>query len=168
LFFLVCKMFSPLDFRNDVLDDMNLCYLLFVGTGTSEGVPRVSCLTKEVNDCPICLSSIEPLSRNRRRNTSILIRVPNEKLGRHFNILIDCGKFFYHSAMEWFPKFKIRHLDAIILTHFHSDSILGLDDLRDWTGHINDGIPMPIYCTMIDYEVISRAFPYLANIEKAT
>jgi len=147
---------------------MNQCYVLFVGTGTSEGVPRVSCLTKEPSDCPICLSSIEPGSRNRRRNTSILIRIPSEKLGRHFNILIDCGKFFYHSAIEWFPKYKIRNIDAIILTHYHSDSANGLDDLRDWTANVNDGNAIPIYCSSVDYEVLSRAFPYLTNTDKAT
>uniref|UniRef100_A0A453KPN9 Metallo-beta-lactamase domain-containing protein n=1 Tax=Aegilops tauschii subsp. strangulata TaxID=200361 RepID=A0A453KPN9_AEGTS len=77
--------------------------LIFLGTGTSEGVPRVSCLTDPSKTCPVCIKAVEPGNRNRRRNTSILLR--HVTPSRTSNILIDAGKFFYHSALEWFPAF---------------------------------------------------------------
>jgi len=76
--------------------------------------------------------------------------------------------FFYHSAIEWFPKYKVRYIDAIIITHYHFDSIGGLDDIRDWTGHLMNGLPLPVYCTSTDYEDISSKFPYLTDTSKAT
>lgn len=34
----------------------NASEIIFVGTGTSEGIPRVSCLTDPVKKCPVCFS----------------------------------------------------------------------------------------------------------------
>ncbi|KAK4837331.1 hypothetical protein QYF36_004627 [Acer negundo] len=34
--------------------------IIFVGTGTSEGIPRVSCLTNPSKKCPVCTKSAEP------------------------------------------------------------------------------------------------------------
>lgn len=50
---------------------------IFGGTGTSEGIPRLSCLIKSKlnNDiCKVCTNSMEIGSKNRRRNTSGFIR----------------------------------------------------------------------------------------------
>lgn len=77
--------------------------IIFIGTGTSEGIPRVSCLTDPVKKCLVCSKAAEPGNINRRRNTSLLIRYGRPS-GR-CNILIDAGKFFYHSALQWFPEF---------------------------------------------------------------
>lgn len=77
--------------------------IVFMGTGTSEGIPRVSCLTNPSKKCPVCTKAVEPGNKNRRLNTSILIRYPGPS-GRR-NILIDAGKFFYHSAIRWFPAY---------------------------------------------------------------
>ncbi|MCD7446786.1 hypothetical protein HAX54_016879 [Datura stramonium] len=54
----------------------------------------------------VCSKATEPGSRNRRLNTSILIR--HTRLSGNCNILIDVGKFFYHSALRWFPTYGIR------------------------------------------------------------
>lgn len=32
--------------------------ILFLGTGTSEGIPRVSCLTNPINTCPVSLQDL--------------------------------------------------------------------------------------------------------------
>ncbi|GMH14230.1 hypothetical protein Nepgr_016071 [Nepenthes gracilis] len=133
--------------------------IIFLGTGTSEGIPRVSCLTDPIKTCPVCAKAIEPGNKNRRRNTSILICYPGSS-GRR-NVLIDAGKFFYHSALKWFPTYGIRALDAVIITHSHADAIGGLDDLRDWTNNVQPYIP--IYVAMRDFEVMKKTHYYLVD-----
>ncbi|AET01591.1 putative phosphoribosyl 1,2-cyclic phosphate phosphodiesterase [Medicago truncatula] len=133
--------------------------VIFIGTGTSEGIPRVSCLTNPSTKCPVCTKAAKPGDKNRRLNTSILVRHSNGT-GTH-NILIDAGKFFYHSALQWFPKFGIRTLDAVIITHSHADAIGGLDDLRDWTNNVQPSIP--IYVAKRDFEVMKKTHYYLVD-----
>lgn len=36
-------------------------------------------------------------------------------------IVIDVGKDFRGAALEWFPKYGLRKIDAILLTHDHAD-----------------------------------------------
>ncbi|XP_010542424.1 PREDICTED: uncharacterized protein LOC104815641 isoform X1 [Tarenaya hassleriana] len=79
--------------------------IIFMGTGTSEGIPRLSCLTNPLKTCPVCTKATEPGNKNRRLNTSILVRYVRPS--GTSNILIDCGKFFYHSALRWFPLFGL-------------------------------------------------------------
>ncbi|KAH9713351.1 Lactamase B domain-containing protein [Citrus sinensis] len=119
--------------------------IVFMGTGTSEGIPRVSCLTNPSKKCPVCTKAVEPGNKNRRLNTSILIRYPGPS-GRR-NILIDAG--------------KIRTIDAVIITHSHADAIGGLDDLRDWTNNVQRHIP--IYVAMRDFEVMKKTHYYLVD-----
>jgi len=139
--------------------------LIFLGTGTSEGVPRVSCLTRDPVTCENCASAVVPGSRNRRRNTSLLLRYAHPD-GRTRNIVIDTGKFFWHSAIEWFPKFKVPTIDAVVLTHAHVDASGGLDDLRDWTNNVQRSIP--IFVRRLDMDALSKIFFYLVDTSKAT
>ncbi|KAM4110927.1 hypothetical protein ACJW30_05G029200 [Castanea mollissima] len=133
--------------------------IIFMGTGTSEGIPRVSCLTNPLKTCPVCSKAVEPGNKNRRLNTGILIRYPGAS-GIN-NILIDAGKFFYHSALQWFPAFGIRTIDAVIITHSHADAIGGLDDLRDWTNNVQPSIP--IYVAQRDFEVMKKTHYYILD-----
>ncbi|CAL5439507.1 unnamed protein product [Camellia sinensis] len=163
--------------------------IIFLGTGTSEGIPRVSCLTNPEKKCPVCSKAVEPGSKNKRLNTSILISHPRPS-GR-CNILIDAGKFFYHSALRWFPSYGgskirlevsgtptpedllllnameklsrswIRTIDAVIITHSHADAIGGLDDLRDWTNNVQ--LHIPIYVAPRDFEVMKKTHYYLVD-----
>ncbi|XP_047328524.1 putative hydrolase C777.06c [Impatiens glandulifera] len=130
--------------------------IIFLGTGTSEGIPRVSCLTNPEKTCSVCSKAVEPNNKNRRLNTSILIRSQGG-----FNILIDAGKFFYHSALRWFPTFGLRTIDAVIITHSHADAIGGLDDLRDWTNNVQPYIP--IYVAERDFEVMKKTHYYIVD-----
>ncbi|XP_004297566.1 PREDICTED: putative hydrolase C777.06c-like [Fragaria vesca subsp. vesca] len=119
--------------------------VIFIGTGTSEGIPRVSCLTNPLKKCEVCLKAVEPGNRNRRLNTSIVVRHPTSSGSS--NILIDAG--------------KIRTLDAVIITHSHADAIGGLDDLRDWTNNVQPSIP--IYVPERDFEVMKKTHYYLVD-----
>ena len=139
--------------------------IIFLGTGTSEGVPRVSCLTNPASQCKVCPDAIKKGSPNRRRNTSILI--PRQLAdGRTNNIIIDAGKFFYEAAIQWFPKFKVECIDALVITHAHADAIGGLDDLRDWTNNTQESLP--IYLREADYKQVESLFYYLVDRTKKT
>ncbi|XP_011000811.1 PREDICTED: putative hydrolase C777.06c [Populus euphratica] len=138
--------------------------IIFMGTGTSEGIPRLSCLTNPSNKCPVCSKAVEPGNKNRRLNTGLLICYHGPS-GRH-NILIDVGKFFYHSALRWFPAFGLRTIDAVIITHSHADAIGGLDDLRDWTNNVQPYIP--IYVAERDFEVMKKTHYYLVDTSVVT
>eukprot|EP00162_Nutomonas_longa_P007250 comp17623_c0_seq1/m.30104 comp17623_c0_seq1/g.30104 ORF comp17623_c0_seq1/g.30104 comp17623_c0_seq1/m.30104 type:complete len:323 (+) comp17623_c0_seq1:3-971(+) len=147
--------------------------LCVLGSGTSEGVPRVSCLTapsgSSASNCPACTNAVaSQRSKNRRRNTSVVIQVDG------LNILIDCGKQFWEGAIEWFVELGIRRIDAVILTHDHADACLGLDNLRDFTSNVETlsgnkpGYDIQIYLRQNEYDWIERAFPYLVNKSNAT
>lgn len=155
--------------------------VIFIGTGTSEGIPRVTCLTADPPTCPVCIDAMRPGSKNRRRNTSIVVRTQHDG-EPPLNLLVDAGKFFYHAAIEWFPIHNIRTIDAVILTHAHADCTGGFDDLRDWTNMMrfetNDprakammelsGGSIPVYLRAEDLEVVAKTSYYLVDRSKMT
>ena len=106
-------------------------------------------------------------NKNRRRNTSILLKYKSTN-GDLKTVLIDCGKTFYDSALIAFPKFHLRQIDAVILTHPHADAMFGLDDLRAWTmsGRVQKHID--IYLTQSTFEKVESAFPYMVDKSFAT
>lgn len=138
----------------------------FVGTGTSNGIPQVSCLTKNKQKsstfCEVCEDSMKKGSKNRRRNTSLLIQFQNQDEEK--NILFDCGKYFHHSALEHFPSLGLKGIDHIILTHDHFDACGGLDDLRDFSNNKH----IDIHLRERDFKAISNLFPYLVDSSNAT
>lgn len=139
--------------------------IVFLGTGTSEGVPRVSCLTNPDSNCLVCPDAVKPGSPNRRRNTSLLIQRKFSD-GRTSNVVIDAGKFFYESAIQLFPKFDVRTIDALVITHAHADAVGGFDDLRDWTNNAQESLP--IYLREVDLGVVEQLFYYLVDRNKQT
>lgn len=85
--------------------------LLFLGTGTSHGVPTIGC------DCPVCRSA-DP--HNHRLRTSALARIGDVQF------LFDAGIDFRQQAL----RHHIHRIDAILQTHAHSDHMFGLDEMR--------------------------------------
>lgn len=124
---------------------------------------------------------MRPGSKNRRRNTSIVVRT-HEGDGPPFNLLVDAGKFFYHAAIEWFPVHNIGTVDAVLLTHAHADCTGGLDDLRDWTNiaRFTPDDPraetmmkrnagnVPVYLRPEDLEVVQKTSYYLVDRSQMT
>ncbi len=112
--------------------------LIFLGTGTSTGIPVVGCR------CPVCISS-DP--RNQRTRTSALLQIGEQRL------LIDAGPDFRIQAL----RAQICHLDAVLLTHSHFDHVAGLDDLRPI---IPLGNKIPIFGNARTLADVRRRFDY--------
>ena len=88
-----------------------LMKLIFLGTGTSTGVPSIGC------ECETCTSN-DP--RDKRLRVSVLI----EHAGQI--VLVDTSTDFRQQAL----RHKLARLDAVLVTHCHADHIFGLDDIR--------------------------------------
>ncbi|HPC26869.1 MAG TPA: MBL fold metallo-hydrolase, partial [Paludibacteraceae bacterium] len=85
--------------------------LLFLGTGTSTGIPQIGC------QCKTCQSTDR---KDKRLRASLLVNVQKT------NILIDAGP----DLREQLLTYQISKLSGILLTHEHYDHIGGIDDLR--------------------------------------
>lgn len=128
--------------------------LVVCGCGSSSCTPMLRCLLSS-NPCEQCLeASKNPLSKNRRNNTSLLLQAECEHQQK--NILIDCGKTFRHAVSRFLVEHNVSTIDSIVLTHHHSDAILGLDDIRE----VSRG-PVNLHCDESTSSVVSHVFPYL-------
>lgn len=85
--------------------------LIFLGSGTSQGVPVIGC------ECSVCQSA-DP--RDRRTRSSVHIHFPEASLQ------IDTGPDFRTQML----REQLVHVDAVLFTHEHQDHIAGLDDVR--------------------------------------
>lgn len=112
---------------------------IFLGTGTSVGVPMIGC------DCSVCRST-NP--RNQRYRCSVLIRLPQG------NILIDTTPELRLQLL----REHIGVVHAVFYTHYHADHLYGLDDLRPVPRLL--GGPVPLYCNGETEGKIRSAFPY--------
>lgn len=117
----------------------------FLGTGTSQGIPIIGSLH------PVCLSN-DP--KDKRCRSSILIE-KNKKF-----LLIDCGPDFRFQMISG----AYNYIDAILLTHEHSDHTLGLDDIRPLNHIMNKAIPLYALPRVLDE--IKQRFYYFFNQEK--
>lgn len=89
---------------------------VFLGTGTSSGVPAIGCA------CAVCTSKD---SRDQRLRTGAAIRVKDAR-GQERVILIDAGPDLRQQCL----RFGIDRVDAILFTHNHVDHTFGLDEVR--------------------------------------
>jgi phosphoribosyl 1,2-cyclic phosphate phosphodiesterase len=113
-----------------------------LGSGTSMGVPVVGC------HCPVCTSS-DP--HNKRLRSSVMVEA-----GGRF-VLIDCSIDFRQQMLSW----PTPRIDAILLTHTHSDHVAGLDDLRSYN-YLQRGA-IPLYSTPFFLDDLRRRFAYCFN-----
>lgn len=110
-----------------------------LGSGGSAGVPEVGCT------CDVCLSD-HP--RNKRTRSSLFV----EKDGKHF--LIDTSPDLRLQALRG----QIKHVDAVLYTHEHTDHTAGIDDLRAFN-KISD-LAIDIYGNNTTLEALKNRFGY--------
>lgn len=103
--------------------------LVFLGTGTSAGVPMIGC------DCDVCRS---PDPRDNRTRPSVLIRYQDER-GATRKLLIDTSPELRQQAI----RAGLSTLDGVLFTHGHADHVFGLDDLRRFNAVME--APVDIY-----------------------
>lgn len=114
--------------------------VIFLGTGTSQGVPMIAC------GCAVCTST-DP--RNHRTRASIHVEMD----GLH--VQVDATPEFRLQCL----REKVEKLDLFILTHGHADHITGMDDLRRFCDLIG-GNALTVYTTDEGMARVLAIFPY--------
>ncbi len=114
--------------------------LVFLGTGTSHGVPLIGC------DCGTCRST-DP--RNQRTRCAVVLGLPQG------NLLIDTPP----ELRVQLVRERIGVIHAVTYTHAHADHLFGLDDLRIFPRYL--GHALPVYCEEEVEAAIRRSFSYV-------
>ena len=95
-------------------------------------------------DCDICHS---PDPRDQRLRSSIYVETPE------ISWVVDTGTDFRTQAL----RENIRHVDAVVFTHSHTDHIMGFDDLRRFA--YQRGC-MPVYAPAETMQDLERVFEF--------
>ena len=119
--------------------------LLFLGSGTSAGVPMIGC------DCAVCTSD-DP--RDQRSRASVLIRYDDPHSVRR-DYLIDTTPELRTQVVAA----RLMRLDGVFYTHNHADHVFGLDDLRRFNAVMQ--APLPIHAEPRVLEWFASTFSYI-------
>ena len=112
-----------------------------LGTGTSVGIPSLG---------PLGWGNCDPLNpKNKRQRCALLVQ------HKQTNILVDAGPDIKNQLIEH----KVRHLDAVLITHEHSDHVAGLDELRAF--YFRDKIKLKLFTYKRTAKHLIKRFDYL-------
>ncbi|MFT5336402.1 MAG: phosphoribosyl 1,2-cyclic phosphate phosphodiesterase [Sphingobacteriales bacterium] len=114
--------------------------IIFLGTGTSQGVPVIAC------DCKICTSN-DP--KDARLRSSVYVEYEGLKL------VVDSGPDFRQQML----REKIQKVDSILFTHEHKDHTAGLDDVRAF--NFKWKMDMPLYAEERVQASLKNEFSYI-------
>lgn len=120
--------------------------LIFMGTGTSQGVPMIAF---DNHHC-----DLSDLRNHRTRASAHVV------MGGH-HIQIDAGPEF---RMQCLAN-DIRQIDTFILTHGHADHVMGMDDMRRFCDQ-REGGAVDVYTSEEGEARVRAVYPYAVG-EKA-
>ena len=123
--------------------------LIFLGTGTSQGVPMIA----QKKDALIDMKN----PKNWRTRTSAHVIMD----GLH--IQIDAAQEMRLQCV----REDITSIDLFILTHGHADHILGMDDLRRFC-ELKGDAALTVYSTPQGLERVRAIFPYAIGDKPAS
>ncbi len=124
---------------------MSLNKVIFLGTGTSQGVPMIGC------NCHVCSSQS---NKDKRLRTAAYIEYDGVKF------VIDCGPDFRQQMLTH----SINELDAVLLTHQHKDHTGGLDDIRAYNYFTKAAFP--VYAEKRVQESLKKEYSYAFDQNK--
>lgn len=111
--------------------------IVFLGSGTSNGVPVIGCR------CKVCKSDD---IRDRRRRASLMVETKQTR------VIIDCGPDFREQMLDK----EFRAIDALLVTHAHYDHVGGMDDVRPFC-KLGD---IDVYGDRLCCEGLKQMLPY--------
>lgn len=113
--------------------------LLFLGTGTSAGVPMIGC------HCDVCRSA-DP--RDKRNRASVVISQGDTR------VLVDTTPELRLQCVAH----GVDRIDAVVYTHAHADHVMGLDDVRRFNAL--SGRPLDVWADESTLSVLRGCFAY--------
>jgi phosphoribosyl 1,2-cyclic phosphate phosphodiesterase len=119
--------------------------ITFLGTGTSGGVPMISC------GCYVCSS---PDEKDKRLRSSILVQ------SKTTTLVVDTTPDFRTQML----RANVKKLDAVLFTHPHKDHVAGLDDVKAFNYFQKK--PMDVYANELTQEALKREFIYIFSDKK--
>ncbi len=114
--------------------------IYFLGTGSSTGVPILTC------KCKVCKSEDK---RDKRMRPSLYLK------GEKECVLIDISADFHWQALYN----DIQRIDAVFLTHAHHDHIAGIDEIRIY--NYKQGGAIPFYANNDTLVEVKERFSYI-------
>lgn len=118
---------------------------VFLGTGTSAGVPAIGC------SCAVC-ESTDP--RDQRLRTAAALRWIDAS-GQERTALIDAGPDLRQQAL----RARLTRCDAVLFTHNHVDHTFGLDEVRRFNAVMRR--PIDIYADDRTMEHLRRVYKHI-------
>lgn len=122
---------------------------LFLGTGTSAGVPAIGC------DCPVCTSG-DPRDHRLRTSAAVLWTDP---FGVERVVLLDAGPDLRQQVL----RAGLRRCDAIFFTHNHVDHTFGVDELRRF--NVVQNAPIDVYAEPHTMDHLRRVYKHIFERE---
>src|SRR5580658_2028405 len=113
--------------------------LLFLGSGTSAGIPMIGC------HCAVC-ESTDP--HDKRMRPSAVVSYGG------IQVLIDATP---ELRLQCIAN-KIDRVDSVVITHGHADHIMGLDDLRRFNALLKG--PLDVWADETTHKTLTRIFGY--------
>lgn len=155
-------------------------YILFLGSGSKDGVPNLEHMFKNIENnnkgvdsfCKICSETIHVKNKNARNPLSILIKnPPNQHQG---TFLFEMGSTFRTSMLEYALPANINKVDSIFCMGSNEVSFNGIDETREvqrYERPINDdGIVfympttrVPTYMTSSAVRTFNDWYRYIIN-----